>query len=197
MVPHSRSCLTVNHLYLLYFDSFVAFTTNPAPLTSLHARHTKGPALLTVWSMASPLPNVDQFWIYSGMCVCFNNVALGQVSFCIFYTRIHSHLALSSWELKCWENFLVGKIVSKPFAFKKYLVLISVLLSPLFRFFLCQKTWGVRGDKVLKEGNTKIFKRRGKLASLTGKANEVLERKLTRLLPLLVQEAGREEGSTN
>jgi len=42
-----------------------------------------------------------------------------------------------------------------------------------------------------------IFKRRGKLASITGKANEVLETKLTRLLSLLIQEAGRQEGSTN
>lgn len=77
------------------------------------------------------------------------------------------------------------------------MMLVSVLLSLLFRLFVQQKTWGVSGDKVLKGGNTKIFKRRGKLASLTGKANEVLERKLTRLLSLLIQEARREEGRAN
>ena len=93
MVPHSRSCLTVNQLWLLYFDSFVAFTTNPTPFTSPHSRHTKGPALLTAWSVASPLPNVDQCWICLGTCICFNNAVLGQVSCCIFYTRIHSHLS--------------------------------------------------------------------------------------------------------
>lgn len=42
-----------------------------------------------------------------------------------------------------------------------------------------------------------MFKRRGKLALVTGKANEVLESKLTRLLSFLIQEAGREEGNTN
>lgn len=84
MVPHSRSCLTINQLWLLYFDSFVAFTINPTPFISPHSRHTKGPAPLTVWSVASPLSNVDQCRIHPGTCICYNNAVLGQVSFCIF-----------------------------------------------------------------------------------------------------------------
>ena len=160
MVLHSRSCLTRNQLWLLYFDFFVAFATHPMPFTSPHSGHTKGTALLTVWSVASPLPNVDWCWTSPGVCVYFYHAVLGQVLFCIFSARIHSHLPFvllrteMLTEASSWENSL------QIFAFwKKSDVGFSVIVTFIEACPPTEKWW-VRGDKVSEGRNIKIYEER-------------------------------------